>query len=93
MKIPRPPSGGTTQFLDELPGAVWVVTGCVQQGFAEGIAILLLADAGSLLSAHVLIFVLEVRAKSQEPCSPRGAVIFQSAQKKSTEMNEQLLAG
>lgn len=66
----------------------------MQQGFAEGVAILLLAYTGSLLPAHVLIFVLEVRAKSQEPCFPGGAVvIFQPVQTKSPQESQSEASG
>lgn len=76
---------GTAQFLDQLPGAVGVPTGGVQQGFAEGVTISLLANAGPLLPAHVFVFLLEVRAKPQEPHSSRGAVVVvQPLQKHST---------
>lgn len=78
---------GTAQFLDQLPGAVGVPTGGVQQGFAEGVAISLLANAGPLLPAHVFVFLLEVRAKPQKAHSSRGAVVVvvvQPFQKHST---------
>lgn len=67
---------GTTQFLDQLPGTVGVPTSGVQQGFAEGVTISLLANAGSLLPAHVFVLLLEVRAKPQQPRPPRGAAVF-----------------
>lgn len=48
------------QLLDQLPSTVGIVTGCMQQGFAEGIAVSLLADTRPLLPTHVLVFLLEV---------------------------------
>lgn len=55
----------STQLLDQLPRAVRVVAGGVQQGFPEGVAVPFLADARPLLSAHVLVLLPEVRAKSK----------------------------
>ena len=60
------------ELLDQLPGTVGVLAGCVKEGFAEGIAVSLLAHAGPLLTAHVLVFLLEVRAQPQQPRPPRG---------------------
>lgn len=76
--IPNRASGGAAQLLDQLCRTVWVFTGCVKQGFAEGVAVPLLADTRPLLPAHVLIFLLEVRAEPHEPRSSRGtAVVLQ----------------
>lgn len=65
VRIPRHPSRDTTDLLDQLRSTVGVVTCSLQQGCAEGIAIFLLANSRPLLSAHVLIFLLEVRAESE----------------------------
>lgn len=47
----------------------------MQQSFAEGVTISLLANAGSLLPAHVFVFLLEVGTKPQQPRPSRGAAV------------------
>lgn len=64
-RIPWRDVRGTTNVLDELSRTVWVLTGSMQQGFAEGIAVSLLPDTRPLLPAHVLVFFSEVRAEPQ----------------------------
>lgn len=76
VQIPRGGAGDALQLLHQLPGTVWVPAGGVQQGFAEGVAVSLLTHARPLLPAHVLVFLLEVRAELEEPRSPRGAALF-----------------
>lgn len=76
VRIPRWAARGTTQLLNQLACTSGVFTGSVQQGFAEGIAVSLLPDTHPLLSAHVLVLLLEVRAKPKQSRPPRGAVIL-----------------
>lgn len=58
------------ELLDQLRGAVGVPAGRVEEGFAEGVAVSLLAHAGPLLPAHVLVLLLQVRAQPQQPRPP-----------------------
>lgn len=77
----------STQLLDQLPRAVWVAVGGVQQGFPEGITIPLLTDTRPILSTHVLVLLPQVGAKPQEARSTRRtAIALQAAQENNINM-------
>lgn len=67
---PATSTGRPPEFLDQLPGTLWLSAGRLQQGFPERVPALLLTRFCPLQAAEVLVFLLKVSAKSGHPGTP-----------------------